>query len=251
MITLTIFRIQIFPTDPQNFNTMPIRIPVGALPEAHRVICLRVVRALARGNFVRHGFLNRASKKCRYCTAQKEECKPVSGVVLVRNAVLTTSQIPDYVFEEFEILAAAIQAYDAGGGEDEEQEAELRQEVVTAATSLAVCVQVTRAQEKNVSDTEIAVGSYHLLQALVAQVEGLSRRVAELEGGGGKAVVSGGVSEVVGGQKRKAAGRAPLEREAKKAKGKGKDKAPVVVESDSEIEVPDDEEEEEVGAGSE
>ena len=58
---------------------MPLRCPAGALPEAYRFICMRSVRAYARANFsVDYKFESESSKKCAYCTQQKEKCVPVS-----------------------------------------------------------------------------------------------------------------------------------------------------------------------------
>ena len=58
---------------------MPLRCPAGALPEAYRLICLRSVRAFARGvHNVDYRFGAAGSKKCNYCTQQKEKCSPVS-----------------------------------------------------------------------------------------------------------------------------------------------------------------------------
>lgn len=59
--------------------TMPLRCPPGALPEAYRLVCLRSVRAFARGLLaVDFRFKSESSKKCNYCTSQKEKCDPVS-----------------------------------------------------------------------------------------------------------------------------------------------------------------------------
>ena len=62
---------------------MPIRPPPGSLPEAHRVVCLRCVRAFGRGDSPDYSFPKLSSKKCVYCTRQNEKCNPVS--LLVRN----------------------------------------------------------------------------------------------------------------------------------------------------------------------
>ena len=57
---------------------MPIPVPPGALAEAHRVICMRAVRAIARGHNVDYEFASASSKKCAYCTLQNEKCNPVN-----------------------------------------------------------------------------------------------------------------------------------------------------------------------------
>jgi hypothetical protein len=57
---------------------MPVRCPVGALPAAHRVMCLRAVKAMARGHIIEYWFASRGSKKCAYCTAQKGSYNLVS-----------------------------------------------------------------------------------------------------------------------------------------------------------------------------
>jgi hypothetical protein len=58
---------------------MPISVPFRALPAAYRVICMRAVRALARGNSeIEFEFLLEESKKCAYCTLINEKCRLVS-----------------------------------------------------------------------------------------------------------------------------------------------------------------------------
>jgi hypothetical protein len=47
---------------------MPIPVPPGALAEAHWVVCMRAVRAMARDREVEFEFASASSKKCAYCT---------------------------------------------------------------------------------------------------------------------------------------------------------------------------------------
>ena len=63
---------------------MLLRYPAGALPEAYRLICLRAVRAFARGVYnVDYYFSAKGSKKCNYYTQQKEKCSLVSYLYLL------------------------------------------------------------------------------------------------------------------------------------------------------------------------
>ncbi|KAF1936224.1 hypothetical protein EJ02DRAFT_98155, partial [Clathrospora elynae] len=152
---------------------MPVRCPVGALPEAFQVMCLRAVKAMARGRFVDSRFASRGSKKCVYCTTQKDVCTPV----------------PIYVAEEFAILEGALEEYQ-GLPEGNDGRAASMAEVQEAARTLSLCVQVTRAQDKTLGVPELLTASHHLLGQVLEQVSALSCRVASLEaqvarGGGG------------------------------------------------------------------
>ncbi|KAF1828077.1 hypothetical protein BDW02DRAFT_292709 [Decorospora gaudefroyi] len=183
---------------------MPVRCPVGALVEAHRVMCLRTVKAMARGHVVEYGFASRGSKKCAYCIAQKGACTP----------------IPVYVSEEFGILLDVLEAYQALPNDDDSQAAGLAA-VQRAARSLSLCVQVTRAQEKDLGVSELLTASHHLLGQVLEQVSALNNRVASLE----TQVERGGL----GGGRDRGGGSGEGQ---KKGKGKGK---MVAVEEDSEL----------------
>jgi hypothetical protein len=54
-------------------------------------------------------------------------------------------------------------------------------EVKEAARTLSLCVQVTRAQEKNLGVPELLTASHHLLGQVLEQVSALNSRVASLE----------------------------------------------------------------------
>lgn len=75
---------------------MPLRVPVGALSIAHRIMCMRVVTALAAGNEPEDwSFEVGTSKKCAYCTAQQGLCNPVSSNWLVlAEPILTRNRSP-------------------------------------------------------------------------------------------------------------------------------------------------------------
>lgn len=72
-------------------------------------------------------------------------------------------------------------------------------EVREAARTLSLCVQVTRAQEKNLGVPELLIANHHLLGQVLEQVSVLNSQVAALEmqvarafgGGGGRAGGSG------------------------------------------------------------
>ncbi|KAF1946537.1 hypothetical protein EJ02DRAFT_462550 [Clathrospora elynae] len=118
-------------------------------------------------------FGERGSKKCVYCTTQKDVCTPV----------------PIYVGEEFEILKGALEEYQ-GLPEGDDGRAASMAEVQEAARTLSLCVQVTRAQDKTLGVPELLTASHHLLGQVLKQVSALSCRVASLEaqvarGGGG------------------------------------------------------------------
>ncbi|KAF2022683.1 hypothetical protein EK21DRAFT_119495 [Setomelanomma holmii] len=156
---------------------MPIPVPPGALPAAHRVICMRAVRALARGNSVSFGFASAQSKKCAYCTLQNEVCRPV----------------PLYVGREYEELDAALvrrSAAEAGGSEEDEKDAAVA--VRSAAYKLASCVQVATAQVRGLQAVDVLLASHYSLteevRSLRGQVSELSAAVAALA----TAVAAGG-----------------------------------------------------------
>lgn len=182
---------------------MPIPVPPGALPVAHRVLCLRGVRALSRGRLSvnEYGFDSDSSKKCSYCTSINEKCVP----------------IPIYVGEEFEELATALDLlttfWDVAGPapvpltEEEKEEEEgmspeeregreaerrVREErwegegeavasrVTSAALRLATVVQVATAQVVGCSSVEVLLANHHLIQSLQGEVWALREQVAGL-----------------------------------------------------------------------
>ena len=56
---------------------MPIPTDVGALARAHRVVCVRCVRAMQANDEHACEFDVSSSKKCKYCTMQKATCVAV------------------------------------------------------------------------------------------------------------------------------------------------------------------------------
>lgn len=146
---------------------MPIRVPVGALPEAHRVICMRSIRSIARGKIVPYGFLKPGSKKCQHCTDQKEACNPV----------------PDYVEEEFGLFWEELLAFQALT--EKEVDADSMGAVSHAAWYLGLCVQVTRAQDKDCSPLELLTAGYYQAQAfnkqLLEEVRAIHTRLIRIE----------------------------------------------------------------------
>ncbi|KAH7554699.1 hypothetical protein BM1_07360 [Bipolaris maydis] len=147
---------------------MPLRCPAGALPEAYRLICLRSLRAFARGVFdVDFNFDSEGSKKCNYCTQQKEKCSPV----------------PEYVADEFADFVAAIDCYAAAReGEDPDTDRyPAKKAVEEAALVLARRVQVTRSQEKELSVVQLLAASHQVLVEIRGCLGRLENRVVGLE----------------------------------------------------------------------
>ncbi|ELR04555.1 hypothetical protein GMDG_06845 [Pseudogymnoascus destructans 20631-21] len=70
---------------------MPIPTPAGALLGEFHVLCLRCLRAKARGIKDHDCVWSPASSKCEYCTAQHSTCVP----------------LPWFLDEEYRVLAAA------------------------------------------------------------------------------------------------------------------------------------------------
>lgn len=187
---------------------MPIPVPPGALPAAYRGICLRAVRAIARGHFHNYQFESASSKKCAYCTLLNEKCKPVPGYVGPEFARLRVA------------LDAMVEAEGRGLGGDSEDvgvEAQgLREEAVNAARELALCVQVTTTQNKDLQPIDVLLANHY---AMVEEIRGLKREVLELREE--VAVWSAAASE-------RASGAAPGgsgEEGVARCKGKGKGKA--------------------------
>lgn len=152
---------------------MPIRCPAGALPDAYRVICLRSVRALASGRAVPYHFRSSSSKKCEHCATNNGACEPV----------------PVYVAEEFAALKYALQAWEDNGnredngdgdGDDGDHDAFL-EDVTAAAKKLALCVQVTRSQEKEKGVEELLMANHDVLRMLLVQVTHLGNCLASIE----------------------------------------------------------------------
>ncbi|USP73303.1 hypothetical protein yc1106_00577 [Curvularia clavata] len=128
---------------------MPLRCPPGALPDAYRFIYLRAVRALARRQFdIAYAYPSDSSKKCLYCTQQKEKCDPI-------------------IDADTEVLLDRIAA---------------------AALDIARKVQVVRSQEKELSVNQLLVAQNQVLRdirdsilELVDTVNGIERRLSRLE----------------------------------------------------------------------
>ncbi|XP_014550003.1 hypothetical protein COCVIDRAFT_32164 [Bipolaris victoriae FI3] len=147
---------------------MPLRCPAGALPEAYRLICLRSLRCFARGLFrVDYSFGSEGSKKCNYCTQQKEKCSPV----------------PEYVKEEFAAFVAAMDLLAAADASDEPEEHRplARRMVEDAALVLVRRVQVTRSQEKELSVVGLLAASHQVLVEIRDGLRRLEGRVAAME----------------------------------------------------------------------
>jgi hypothetical protein len=84
---------------------MPIPVPPRALPAAYRVICMRAVRALARGNSeIEYRFLAERSKKCAYCTLINKKC----------------CLVPLYAGRDYKELRAALDRRAAAKGDNKE-----------------------------------------------------------------------------------------------------------------------------------
>lgn len=56
---------------------MPVPVPAGALPAAHRVCCVRCLRKMKSDPDHDCDFSKKSSKKCAYCTQQNAVCNPV------------------------------------------------------------------------------------------------------------------------------------------------------------------------------
>jgi hypothetical protein len=66
---------------------MPLPNPWGALPEAHRIVCVRCVRAKKLDGDHKCVYGKQSSKKCSYCTSQNAICEPV-GPILTRFGIV-------------------------------------------------------------------------------------------------------------------------------------------------------------------
>lgn len=134
--------------------------------------------------------------------------------------------------EEYSVFSEALGQWQALATEElEEGTAEAVAAVAAAARTLSLCVQVTRAQEKDLGVSEVMISTHHLLKQVLVQFTALNSRVASLEaqvarldssdGGGGRGQAgSTRKSSRIGGQKKK---------------GKGKEKEVVVVDEESEL----------------
>lgn len=171
---------------------MPIPVPPGALPAAHRVICMRAVRALARGNReIEYGFLSEGSKKCAYCTLMNEKCRPV----------------PLYAGREYEELRAALDRRTAAEDGDEEELAVAEADVKSAAFRLGTTVQVATAQVSGLNVADLLIGAHYQQQevreemrALRTSVVELTELVAQLVEALGSRVAAAGPSSTRGGR---------------------------------------------------
>ncbi|KAF1922376.1 uncharacterized protein M421DRAFT_78461 [Didymella exigua CBS 183.55] len=150
---------------------MPIPVPPGALPEAHRVICIRSVRAAARGRFVDFEFSSMSSKKCAYCTFQNEKCVP----------------LPTYVESEFSVFWQALGQYEVALGSDVIHDRHITEARVRAAAfALASCVQVATAQLKSVLVVDVLLADYYRVaeenRVLQVQMADLAAAVEKVAG---------------------------------------------------------------------
>ncbi|ELR10028.1 hypothetical protein GMDG_04433 [Pseudogymnoascus destructans 20631-21] len=89
--------------------TLPILTPTGALSGAFRVLCLRCLRAKARGVKDHDCVLSPASSKCEYCTAQHSTCIPLPWFLDEEYRVLVTAEAAD-PWDLAAIKAAAAEA---------------------------------------------------------------------------------------------------------------------------------------------
>ncbi|KAF1943077.1 hypothetical protein EJ02DRAFT_487390 [Clathrospora elynae] len=128
------------------------------------VMCLWVVKVIAQGHIVAYEFGLRGSKKCVYCTAQKDVYTPV----------------PVYVREEFAVLLGTLEEYQ-GLPEGNNNQAAALAEVQEVARTLSLCVQVIQAQDKTLGVPELLTASHHLLGQVLEQVSALNCRIASLE----------------------------------------------------------------------
>ena len=206
---------------------MPVPVPPGALSQAHRVICLRAVRAIARRRWLKReefGFASASSSKCKYCTEQAEKCRCV----------------PVYVGAEYDAFWVAFVAWEEaeveeGLGEKEKEAAEAvlrhaEEELYQTARNLAQVVQVGSAQLKGLSAADMLLHQHlappdqgtsdairslvEVVAALRGEVEALRQAVVSLQGRG----VSG-AAEGSGELRRSARGQAASR---KKNKGEGR-----------------------------
>jgi hypothetical protein len=67
-------------TDIVKVTMLPV--PAGALSAAHRVCCVRCLRAMKRDGDHECAFTSESSKKCEYCTSQNGLCQPVKYSIL-------------------------------------------------------------------------------------------------------------------------------------------------------------------------
>ncbi|KAI8942624.1 hypothetical protein NX059_000678 [Plenodomus lindquistii] len=152
---------------------MPIPVPPGAYPSAHRVFCLRSVRAWSRGKFdFTHSFESAGSKKCAYCTLLNEKCKPVP--------VYAGPECDQVVaaLRDFEGLAArAVPADEDEARELEAELADARAAASSAARTLASVVQVATAQVAGLGATDVMLASYYAQQE---ELRGLREEVSDL-----------------------------------------------------------------------
>src|ERR1700712_1182164 len=133
---------------------MPLPVPPGALSVAHRVCCLRCVRAMKKSGEHTCVFTKSSSKKCEYCTSQNALCVPVSAPNPPRIDLLIW-QLPWFVDAEFDTL----------------QEATTPQEVRVAASALDEVVVVASA--------EAPKSSAAMQFALLEETRALRRSVEE------------------------------------------------------------------------
>ena len=133
---------------------MPLPTPAGALPSAHRQLCVRCLRATTKAGGHKCVFSSGRSKKCRYCVKQKGACVPVCVPILVRiKSNFNVLQLPWFVGDEFSVLAAAQT------DEERQQRAQALNEVLLVAAS-----------EAPKTREELALAQLEELRALRAEV---------------------------------------------------------------------------------
>jgi hypothetical protein len=138
--------------NPYSYFTMPIPVPPGALPQAHRVICMRAVRAIGRRQWLGReafGFASASSSKCSYCTDKAERCRCV----------------PVYAGPEYDAFWVAFVAWEEaevedGLGDTEQAAAEAvleaaEEELRRAARQLSLVVQVGSVQLRGFSAADM------------------------------------------------------------------------------------------------
>ncbi|KAF3031659.1 hypothetical protein E8E11_001531 [Didymella keratinophila] len=152
---------------------MPIPVPPGALPQAHRVICMRAVRAIGRRRWLGRqafGFASASSSKCSYCIDKAERC----------------CCVPVYAGPEYDTFWVAFVAWEEaevedglGATEQTAAEAVLKaaeEELYRAARQLSMVVQVGSVQLRGFSAADML-----LYQHLTPPDQGTSAAIRSLQ----------------------------------------------------------------------
>ncbi|OBT68855.1 hypothetical protein VE03_02040 [Pseudogymnoascus sp. 23342-1-I1] len=122
---------------------MPIPAPAGALPAAFRVLCMRCLRAKARGIEAHECVWSPTTLKCEYCTSQHAGCVP----------------LPWYLGEEYQALL------------DIETSTNPSPAAITAAAAEANRVALVAAQSVPKFSSSAELGIYEELRATRAAIE--------------------------------------------------------------------------------